>query len=643
MRFPILLPLCCVLSSACSQVAAHPVSHTDAWGKVSGSVEVKLHLFLDDIVRHQIGRPEDHDLISVAELQQAIRRHTAFLLNQLRIFDQHGRPLTASVTALPDWKPQSAEVKLSENNLLKLTWELQFTLSGPDPVSPTSLCFLHSFTHADLTSAGELRLHLQHTLSGKRIDAVIPPGLPHTILLPRESDAGLRSATNANGATSRIVIAPTGIVHEFMAPLLLMDDAWPPAKTLREQSSAPTSMSIPTTVSESDIAATKQQIEAWMRANTQFRIGNTELHAESVTVDLFASGNAPDDRPSEPRDASIGLPLFGTQVGVRMQFPGIAKPDKLELAFQRSPGAFSELTVEVTCRAGQMSQLVPVSTDSTEPAIQFEWSPDDLLPMQDIERSTPRTASLSIACPTTVNDTRPGWRGFVFGVTGLGLFAAISVIRRRSLSAVVRYSFLAVGVCVFAGCLLAIPDSTVTVDQDEVNRLTEQILTDVYHGTMQTSEQEAMMALSRVLHEDLVEEVYLAMLKSLSSSPENGIVIDIAQVDVDSVDVLAPTYSADRLDAKCCWRVHGIVHHWGHSHSRELKLVGDLTLIRVSDRWKLLSISQTESPQAELGMVPVESKTGNPVCQLGVPLRKRELSRGEMGILLFPGTQNSGS
>ena len=88
----------------------------------------------------------------------------------------------------------------------------------------------------------------------------------------------------------------------------------------------------------------------------------------------------------------------------------------------------------------------------------------------------------------------------MFGVTGLGLFAAISVIRRRSLSAVVRYSFLAVGVCVFAGCLLAIPDSTVTVDQDEVNRLTEQILTDVYHGTMQTSEQEAMMALSRVLH-----------------------------------------------------------------------------------------------------------------------------------------------
>ncbi len=607
MRFKVLL-LSWLLSITVSTVSAHPVSYTDAWGKVSDHVDMKLSVFLDDIVRHQIGPPEDHDLISAEDLLRAIRRHSAFLPTQLKIFDQQGRPLTASVTAEPNWKPRGPEVKLSDNNLLKLTWRLRYALDRPDPDGVTALCFLHSFTHPDLADQGELRMHLQQVASGNRIDAVIPPALPHTMLLPSEDSPIEQSAAEANRAMSRLVISPTGLVHEFTAPLLYLDGAWPPAKTLRNQSASAVGVSVPLMIDPSEIAATKQQIEAWMRSNVELKIGRRAASLKSLTVDFFPTGQTPDEQLNANVSAFKGVPLFGTQVGVRMQCSGvgigvgIGVSQPVELTFKRSPGVFDIMTVEVTSRVGQTSEQVPVSADTTQPAVLYQWSAAAFANGWMIDSTAAQKSLAPTFDPLRIQRTRPGVRGLCYGIVGLVLCVGFGLVLQPAFKAF-RYVAYAAGVCVFVASVSLVEDSKIAVDQSQVAGLASQILTGVYHGAMSSSEEDAMAALSEVLHEDLVEEVYLATLKSLSSSPENGVIIDVGKVTVDSVQVLPPE-SADRWTANCCWNVHGIVHHWGHSHARELRLEGDLTVIRDPAGWKLLSISQTESTNAAVLATP---------------------------------------
>lgn len=613
MRFHSLLLswlLCVVFCLAPRSVCAHPLSHTDAWGKISDHVDLKLSIFLDDVVRHQIGSPEDHDLISAADLQQAIRRHTDLLVSQLRIFDQQGRALSVSVTSVPDWKPRGTEVRLSDNNLLKLTWRLHYEFHQNAAQESASLCFLHSFTHSDLTTAGELRMHLQHVASGNRIDAVIPPGLPHTMLLPRKDEVFSQSTAETNGALSRLVVSPTGIIHEFTAPLLFLDDAWPLAKTFREQSVSPAPLSQPVAIDRSDIATTKRQIETWMRSNARLQVGHRTVPIQGLTVDFFAAGQTPDEQLSTTPDQSTGLPLFGTQVGVRMRFPGSTSAGPVKLSFERSPGVFRVWAVEVTSRTGQTSRQVPVSTEAALPALTFEWSADAFIQLPQDAAAVPDGILEPAVTPLAVVHTRPGIRGVSFGLVGFVLFAGIGYLR-RSLSAAVRYACYASGVCVLAVSLLTVSDSKIVVDQQQTTRLICQILSDVYRGTMQPSEDDAMDVLSGVLHEDLVEEIYLATLKSLSSSPENGIILNIVKVNVDSVQVPVAPESLDRLTASCCWNVSGIVHHWGHSHGRDLRLEGELTLIRDAEAWKLLSISQTESTNAAVRMAPTGVQPGS--------------------------------
>ena len=60
---------------------AHPVSHTDAWVKVSDQVNVRLNVFLDDVLLHQgylTGGLDSPGLesISSVEVAAAVQKHS---------------------------------------------------------------------------------------------------------------------------------------------------------------------------------------------------------------------------------------------------------------------------------------------------------------------------------------------------------------------------------------------------------------------------------------------------------------------------------------------------------------------------------------------------------------------------------------
>ncbi len=583
-----------------STALGHPVSHTDAWVRVGNVVDVRLNIFLDDVVRHQIGDPSEHEVVAAATVQKAIVRHTGALLNQLRIFDHTGAPLTASVTAMPKWRPTTPDVILSENNLLKLTWKIRFSAGGQVPADswePATLCFLHSFTHATLNSPGELRLHLQHAESGRRIDAVVAPGRPHTIVLPKSEEGAGSTVSNLNSATSRIVVAPTGIVHEFTAPLLLLDEAWAPAEELRRKSSDPAG-SIPAFIASSNLDESKQLIADWFTAHALLYVDGVLVRPEAVSVELLAAGESLEVGDATASPASSEVPLLGTLAGVRLRYSPINNLQGLKLSFLKSPGAFEELTTEFISANGESSELVRFVTSeggvSSELALQFEWSAETVV-RPDVRGSKPSSSSpLPFRNPLGVTSDRPSFKGTVYGLCGLLFLCGFAYAGRGSMSLAKGASLVLAGVALLVVCMLAIPTTTVIVNEAEVKDLTEDTLSSVYDATMQSSEREAVAALSNVLEQDLVEEVYLGMLKSLSTSSEDGLLIDVSNVLVTSFSVPSSPTSPDLVQGNCEWTVQGIVHHWGHRHSRDFRLTGDITLARHAKHWKIRAISQTE-------------------------------------------------
>lgn len=562
-------------------------------------IDVRLNVFLDDIVRHQIGDPDDHDVVSAENIQKAVRQHSVLLLSQLRIFDAAGRPLTAEISAVPKWTPTSDEVKLSENNLLKLTWNLRYHWQSSDsveaPRESTSLCFLHSFTHATLIESGELRLHLQHRATGKRIDAVLPPDRAHTIVLPGQ---GKSAGDDVNTARSQIVVSAAGIVHEFTAPLALLDIAWPPALEFRKRSQASTAGSSPVSLAESSLEEMKQQLASWMQTNVVLHIGGRETQSTDVTVVLFAAGESPDPEDGEAVSQGGDLPFYGTQVGVRLRHSPSRSADDIGLLFLKSPGELDELIVEVIAPSGETSELVPFapSTDGVSPesALEFAWNRESAILLEYSTESHASRGHSVVLNPVTVSQYRPGTRGMIVGAFCLLFFSGWGFARRRSLSTGVVRSLFAVGVLSFVSCLALIPGTRVSVNDTQLQTLTQQMLTHVYLATMLSSDTEAVSSLSAVLEEDLVEDIYLAMQRSLASSSDDGLLVNVADVQVSDVKSERFQESPDLLRCRCEWTVRGTVYHWGHRHPRELSLFGDIVFANSAKGWKLRSIIPTD-------------------------------------------------
>jgi len=574
------------------------VSHTDAWVKVTDTIEVKLNVFLDDVVRHQIGNAEKLTQIPADEMSAAVKAHSATLLSQLRIFDDYGNPLSVAIRKLPKWKAENESVSLAAAAALKLTWVLEFQPQGD---TPDSLCFVHSFTHPDLTSPGELRLHVQYEASAKRVDAVVAPGRPHTIQTPLKALADSGPESDRNLATSRIVVSPLGVVHEFMAPLLLLDAAWPPAAEFRQQITDPTTASIPTNIQSADVDGTTQQITQWMTTHVVLRTDGMVVSPENVVTEIFpAGGPEADTEEASNSSPEFGLPLFGTLVGVRMTFAAAPDTKQISLTFLESPGDFSDLTTELCTSTSTRSVVVPIASvqqdsNSEEPAVEYHFSLDQQSTGKPDRQPDPESASLSNSqqIPITSEYRTPGKIGMGIGAGTLLLALGFLGVTKQRMSKSASRMVVIIAAIMGLLCAYQIADTRYSGNLNAASALTESLLARAYRAVMQPSERQAVEELHEVLNADLSEEVYLGMLQSLQTDSDSGLVVEIDTVELHSLQISDPPESADQLKTQCVWRVRGIVQHWGHRHFRDLSMAGQITLVNSNNRWKIQAIQPT--------------------------------------------------
>lgn len=568
----------------CAPLQAHPVSFIDAWAKVGDVVEVRLNIFLEDVLRYQMPTADLTNAMPVAEAQQAVENYSRTLLQQLKILDETGQPLLAELTGQPTWQPRDKTIVPSEESLLKLTWHLSFKLSDERP--PKAICFLHEFTGQSQQSPGELRVHLLHTKSGRRIDAVVPPWIPHTIVLPTET--GSATSLGLQTPHSRIVVGALDIVHEFVAPVAMLDILFPEAPDLRRRQLKMTD-SIPLTSNQ--MQAIESAAKAWADQHIHMQINGSPVTLYGVEALWFAPDS--ENQAQQPTTRPAVLPFIGTRLAVRASYRGTGRADAMRLSIDKAPGAVTELTSEIVSPTEQTSEILafPPDGDDSAGGLFIDWTRVHVPPpsAESINRATAIE-------PLTVSTKRPGLAGIL--IAALVVIAGL-VGAQQSRSLLLRTAVVFTSTSTAAVAVWATPDLEYRVNEAAAAALASNLLNTIYYESTGADEVQAVTALADVLSADLTEEVYLATCESLRTDVAEPLLVSISSVDVEEF-VAAPSQSAvDTFAGQTRWRVVGQVHHWGHTHSRTMIQAARIVLRKHGQTWKIESISQTEAPRIE--------------------------------------------
>ncbi|MCP4505202.1 MAG: hypothetical protein GY826_02265, partial [Fuerstiella sp.] len=211
------------------------------------------------------------------------------------------------------------------------------------------------------------------------IDAVVAPETPHTIVLPAgDLSVAPPDSTETNTAISRIVVAPNEVIHEFTAPLLLLNIAWPPAADFRDKPVA--GHAGDGVLDPAASLEAKHRIATWLRSNCKLRLNSEDASAAGVSIEFF-NGSADSSIASNPTaDFALSsdepIPIIGTRIGARMRFPYERRLQSAELRLATSPGEFNQLTIEVITATGHQTQIQNFGDEAADhpSGLLFEWN-----------------------------------------------------------------------------------------------------------------------------------------------------------------------------------------------------------------------------------------------------------------------------
>jgi hypothetical protein len=581
--------LCCALTAI-----AHPVSHTDAWVKVSGVIDVRLNIFLDDVLRHQELLSADQTTVPRSQAVAAVTQHAQTLLKQLLIYDADGRRLAGRVVSAPDWQPVSDVVDLTVDSSLKISWTLQFEPAASQDGGFRRLCFVHTFSHPDLTQPGELRLHLQHKPSNRRIDAIVAPETPHTVILTaRSSGTEPSDSTDINIAASRIVVAPNEVIHELTAPLLRLDVAWPQAVDFRGKLVA--GISAGGSFDPTELLDARQRIAAWLLSNCNLHLNGEAAVQAEMSVEFFRGAADSSAAVAAALSAGETTPITDTQVGVRMRFPYARRVESAELLFAESPGNFDQLTVDIVTAVQRQTQIVHFNGEAMDSAsgLRFRWDRNlNVPPAPDSEAF--RIPTVAMKSPVRVTHRRPGRLGvlslLLCTTTGFCMWLVRSAKSSQPIFSRGSLAALLLGVLL----VFVVPDTVRQVDNERAGRLFERLLSNVHRAIADGGTEVLAESLSTTVGDDLAEQIYLSTMQCLGDDQANGVLINFSKTDVLSMEADEQRSKPGELYANCTWLVHGSVYHWGHIHQRQMKFSGEIVLSRDNDTWKIAALSPTE-------------------------------------------------
>ncbi|MCR9200299.1 MAG: hypothetical protein NXI04_16820 [Planctomycetaceae bacterium] len=534
----------------------HPISHTDAWVRVTDRVDVRLNIFLDDVLRYEGLLQNDPDQLPRDSVAQAIENYDRRVVRQLLIFDAQGRPLRGELTARPTWRATADQVDLRANDLLKLTWKIRYLPTHDAELS--LLTFEHQFTHPELPAPGELRLHVQHQATSRRLDAVVPPGRPHVLHLP--ADRSAVTGRDLNLMQVRMILTAGQVSVEFMAPAELMNAALP----------AEPSASVWSLDERQDF------FRQWASENVSARLNGGVVKAGQITVEF---PELSPERRADSATQSTGLTEpahWRTRlVGIRIVYPRPGRIESFALAVQSWPVRFDDVVWERITPDGQTSSLIS-ATPGEGPVFASEWFPDAVRPDSQSVGNMPQQWQLQYSEPNSWGRLTAG------GLVAVWLL--LLGLRWQSLTANLT-SLVAVSVLLLATAGYSATRATYRVAAGDVRRYLQSALTQIYTSLQWNDDRAVVEVLSAFMEPDVTEQTFLSAIGSLAADSHEP-VTTVLELQVVQVDV-RPSPVPGRLQCDCQWHVSVMIDHWGHAHQRQLKLSGTLDLVRSADTWRI--------------------------------------------------------
>ena len=580
---------------------SHPLSYTEAWITISDRIEVKLRLFTDDIIRYDTASSQLPESIHADEFNQILDRQGQTLLNRMKI-EIAGQRLNGKVTSTPEPWQGADVIHVAGSSNIKHAWSFEFPI--PDS-TVRSLTLRHSFSSPDLNQPGELRLHSRHKPWKQRIDAVIPPDLSYTVVFQQGGNSKGATAT-ANETTSRIIVSPFAITHEFSLPLAGVLNAFQMDTLAKEKPSVePTGSREQKILTINQQTQLGQQLNQWIQQNTIVMSKDNVLATQQSSVHFFEYGLIPEQPIPNPVPAPVAT--SGTLVGIRQTYAHPSTLDQGSVLLKSTLPGISEIRCEtiVDRNANTSVQRVddfqpnPVSEngDFRDGKVLHRWS----TPTGELQSSTSLSSTALVSQKLVQqNHSSNGFTAWVMIGVGLGLtLLSIMHLNRHKLQASTKNqtlpkAIMTIGFIVFAVGFFRLPVRSYEASPTTINQWMTVALDTIYQSMQAPSEQQTVDRLSHWLSDDLVESTYLTLCAQITATPEQATWTEIHSVHLDSATAAAIKHPKF-LNVSCDWEIKGTAYHWGHSHHVIRRYSGLFELANRSAGWKIAEITQLEA------------------------------------------------
>ncbi len=593
------------LCLCCQYCEAHPTSHIDAWVRVGDQINVRLTLFLDDMLATQSGLAVPMQTRMPATAIRAAQADFEERLPELfSVFDAHGQILAVARIKSPRWRVPSGGMEIEANAGLRLTWELIFDR----PADVTSLSVRHRLTQHSLDSTAdatnpappaELRLRVRSDSSGRRIAATISHHLPHTIVLP-EATSESRFRQNEVPATATFVLLPGRLIHELSIPLSL-------APFLASNRNAHSSNPLIDAGSPERISVreTIRHAKRWAGNSLFLQTNDTVSIPESCSIELLTARN-------EPLPPSTTFSSVGTRLGIRSVHVIDNAPARVSVKWSNMAPELSQVVVHSHTASTSGSRLVNQS--DSDGTMCYDW----VVPSRSLTANDRPT--IPSAAGVNLSQSHSFWNRrqpapWVWPIVCMSLLAGLGIAgfgstRRRHVR---QFGLtLSVGSC----CVMAATAhwSDVHPDSNSAATVLNSLLNQVYRATLTEHDDLRVQQLSLVLTDELVETLH-EHLAAANAESDNSPLVEIDDVQLTKCNTQS-FVAETSAHFDCEWQVSGQILHWGHRHQRQLALAGVIQLKTTDDRFRISHISvenvhENDTPNTQPNLSGTRILTGN--------------------------------
>ncbi|MFT7464415.1 MAG: hypothetical protein ACI9EF_002771 [Pseudohongiellaceae bacterium] len=334
----------------------------------------------------------------------------------------------------------------------------------------------------------------------------------------------------------------------------------------------------------------------------------------SVTIDDILVLPLPVEFEVEDADPQL-LPLFPndgaralTRARLVLDYPVLAPPKRIELTWGAYP---FEAEWEASGGSQRMNVAARLAVPGDELLIQFS----EAEPGYTWHRSAEAESRFE-AVPSSAEPQRPA----VHLVSGALLIALLVWIargghrRRRSLS----WSLPATLVAAWLSWPLAVIPLPFGQDglPDEAKALAifAPLHANIYRAFDYTTESDVYDALARSVDGELLATLYDQIYRGLIMAEHGGAVsrvsaVRLIETQLASIGTLPPD-NRPGFTVIALWQVDGVVHHWGHSHTRVNEYRAQYTVSLSANGWRIAGSQITE--QRRLSGSPLPDPQGPP-------------------------------